>query len=79
MSVAIKLANTRIFETGVQDGQSSMDTKLYVYADDCATELAYNDDGGEGLFSRIEFTFDADATVYVVATGYSATTTGYYK
>ena len=69
---------TITFETGVQDGQDAMDTKLYLYADDCTTELAFNDDGGEGYFSLIEYTFDADATVYVVVTGYSASTTGFY-
>ncbi len=65
-------------ETMVQDDNPPMDTRLYLYADDCETELAYNDDGGEGLFSLIQYTFDAEATVYVVVTGYSDATTGLY-
>lgn len=70
---------TVTFETGVQADEPSMDTKLYLYADDCTTELAYNDDGGEGYFSLITYTFDADQTVYVVVTGYGASTTGFYS
>lgn len=66
------------FETGVQGENPSMDTKMYVYADDCVTELAYNDDGGEGFYSLILFTFAEDATVYVVVTGYNSSTTGFY-
>ncbi|MEZ4389420.1 MAG: hypothetical protein R3D98_17905 [Candidatus Krumholzibacteriia bacterium] len=69
---------TVTFETGLQGDNPSMDTKLYLYADDCTTELAYNDDGGEGYYSLITYTFDADATVYVVVTGYGASTTGLY-
>jgi hypothetical protein len=67
-----------VFETGVQGENPSMDTKLYLYADDCSTELAYNDDGGEGYFSLIEYDFEADGTFYVVVTGYSSSTTGLY-
>ncbi len=67
-----------VFETGVQADNPSMDTKLYVYADDCATELAYNDDGGEGYYSLIEFDAADDATIFVVVTGYGSTTTGLY-
>jgi len=66
------------FETMVQAGQDPMDTKLYLYADDCTTELAYNDDGGEGYFSLITYTFDTAGTYFVVVTGYSGTTTGFY-
>jgi len=54
------------------------DTKLYVYDTDCVTELEYNDDGGEGYYSLIEFTAPADGAYYVVVTGYGATTAGTY-
>jgi len=66
------------FETGVQGENPNMDTKMWLLADDCETELAYNDDGGESLFSLIDYTFEADATIYVKVTGYSETTTGFY-
>jgi hypothetical protein len=69
---------TITFETSVQGDNPSMDTKLFLYADDCTTELAFNDDGGEGLYSLIQYTFDADATVYVVVTGYSDASVGLY-
>ncbi|MBD3219663.1 hypothetical protein GF314_00350 [bacterium] len=46
------------FETMVQDDNPSMDTRLYLYADECETELAYDDDGGEGLFSLIQYIVD---------------------
>ena len=54
------------------------DTKMYLYADDCTTELAYNDDGGAGYYSLIDFELAADTTYYVVVTGYSNSYEGTY-
>ncbi len=55
------------------------DTKLYLYADDCETELAYNDDGGgQGYYSLIEYTIDPNTTYFVKVTGFSGTTQGSY-
>ena len=55
------------------------DTKLYLYAADCTTQLAYNDDGGgQGYYSLIDYTLEADTTYFVVVTGYGATTQGTY-
>lgn len=34
-------------------GQPTLDTYIELYADDCATQLAYDDDGGPGLYSLI--------------------------
>jgi hypothetical protein len=55
------------------------DTKMYLYADDCVTELAYNDDiGYPNYYSKIEYTLEPNTTYYVLVTGYSATTAGTY-
>ena len=64
-----------IFETHAGD---CGDTKMYLYADDCTTELAYDDDGGEGYYSKIEYTLAPNTTVYVLVTGYSSYTSGTY-
>jgi len=42
------------------------------------TELAYDDDGGEGFYSLIQFEFPADGTYFVTVTGYSSLTQGTY-
>jgi hypothetical protein len=54
------------------------DTKLYLYDVDGMTELAYNDDGGEGYYSKISFTFPADGTYFVQVIGYSTSYQGTY-
>lgn len=48
------------------------DTKLWVYADDCVTELAYNDDGGPGFYSLItlEAPYTGDYNILVESYGY---------
>ncbi|MCD6101650.1 MAG: choice-of-anchor J domain-containing protein, partial [Candidatus Cloacimonetes bacterium] len=57
----------------------TMDTKLYLLAAD-STQLAYNDDGGEGALSLISgYDLPADGTYYLKATGYSSYTTGFYN
>jgi hypothetical protein len=63
------------FETHPGDAN---DTKMYLYADDCVTELAYNDDGGVGYYSLIEYDLAPGTTYYVVVTGYSSSTQGTY-
>jgi hypothetical protein len=72
--VVVTADGTFLFET--QPGDAG-DTKLYVYADDCATELGFNDDGGEGLYSRLEIALTA-GTYYVMVQHYSATGLGAY-
>ena len=54
------------------------DTKMSVYDVDGVTELAYNDDGGEGYYSLITFVVPADGTYYVQVIGYGATYSGTY-
>ncbi len=57
----------------------TVDTKLELWASDGAEYIAYNDDGGEGLYSLISHTFDVDGTYYLKVYGYSSTSTGYYQ
>lgn len=64
-----------IFETLPGDVN---DTKMYLFADDCTTQLAYNDDGGQGYYSKIEYNLDANTTYYVQVVGYGSTTQGTY-
>lgn len=61
------------------DGTPTADTYLQLYADDCATVLAFDDDGGPGLFSLIS-NFNAPYTgnYYAHVRGFSTTTTGLY-
>jgi hypothetical protein len=67
-----------IFETHETPGQVTVDTKLYIFADDCITQLAFDDDGGAGLYSRIQYIFPADGVYYVQVIGYSGTSAGFY-
>jgi hypothetical protein len=54
-----------------------MDTCLHLYDVDGSTELAYNDDGGVGLASRIVWTPSAAGTYYVKVRPYSSNSTDY--
>lgn len=54
-----------------------MDTVLYLYDTDGSTQLAYNDDGGAGLASRIDWTPPAEGTYYIKAGPYSSNSTAY--
>ena len=51
------------------------DTRLWVYADDCVTELAYDDDGGPGFYSLLSFEapYSGDYNILVESYG------GYYE
>ena len=71
-AVEVQAGDCWIFET--HPGDAYGDTKLYIYADDCVTELAYDDDGGEGYYSMVQYDFDDAGTYYVVVTGYSGST-----
>jgi len=63
------------FETHAGDAG---DTKMWLYADDCLTELAYNDDGGEGFYSMFETALVGNTTYYLLVTHYSSSSTGSY-
>jgi hypothetical protein len=54
-----------------------MDTVLYIYDIDGSTLLAENDDGGEGLASRIAWTPPTTGTYYVEVEPFDSDNTGY--
>ena len=51
-----------IFET--HPGNAG-DTKLYLFDTLCSTQLAYDDDGGEGYYSLIQYTFEESGTYHL--------------
>lgn len=53
-----------------------MDTVLRLYGAD--STLLTDDDGGTGVYSRIEYVSEASRTVFAQVTGYDAETTGAY-
>ncbi|MBN2170450.1 MAG: hypothetical protein JW819_03900 [Candidatus Krumholzibacteriota bacterium] len=57
------------FETAPGEGQSGGDTQMHLYADDCVTEVAYDDDGGEGLYSMFQVNLTA-GTYFVYVNEY---------
>ncbi len=57
------------FSTYPGDGQVGGDTQMNLLADDCATVVAYNDDGGEGLYSMFQVDLAA-GTYFVVINEY---------
>ncbi|MCA9178748.1 MAG: tandem-95 repeat protein [Planctomycetales bacterium] len=67
---------TYVFETfeGTLD-----DTTLSLYANDGATRLAYDDDGGVGMMSRIQWQAPNDQPIYVMARAWSAYRTGVFQ
>lgn len=67
-----------ILGTQESAGNPTVDTYMELYADDCTTQLAYNDDGGPGLYSLIEFTATYTGTYNVLVRGYSDASTGFY-
>ncbi len=61
------------------DGGTNPDTYLELYADDCATVLAFNDDGGPGLFSLISaFVAPYTGNYYAHVRGFSTSSQGVY-
>jgi putative cell wall-binding protein len=67
---------TYVIETSRTYGTT--DTYLYLYDSDATTELASDDDGGDGWFSRIEWTAPADQTIYVRVEYFFSSGVGYY-
>jgi len=54
-----------VFAVAPGEGQSGGDMRLWIWADDCVTEIAFDDDDGEGLYPYHLQTFDTSGTVYV--------------
>lgn len=73
-AIAVDAGAIFAFETHAGDAG---DTKLYLYDVDGVTELAFNDDGGAGLYSLINFTF-GDAGIYFLKVMHYGTGTGTY-
>ncbi|GEM_PF-2249397 len=78
VSFSVSSGSTYTIETGEGTPSESMDTMLYLYDSDGTTQIDYDDDGGTGAYSLIEYTADVDKTVYACVTGYSTSTTGAY-
>lgn len=53
------------------------DTLMWLYASNGTTQLAYDDDGGDGLYSKFVYTFTAAGTYYVKVDGYSSNVGSY--
>jgi hypothetical protein len=59
-------------------GQPTVDTVIELFGDDCTTSLAYNDDGGPGLYSLIEFDASYTGTYNLKVRAFGGTQTGFY-
>jgi len=59
-------------------GGSIGDSRLWLYSDDCTTELAFDDDGGPGLFSLITFTATYSGYYYALVDEYGNNSEGNY-
>jgi hypothetical protein len=60
------------------ENTDTVDTYIELYADDCVTQLDYDDDGGPGLYSWIVFVAPYDGTYNLEVHGYGYSSTGYY-
>lgn len=65
-------------KTYVIETFGSYDTFLHLYGTDGSTQLASDDDSGEGYCSRIQWTCTTGGTYFVKARGYSSSSTGAY-
>jgi|GEM_PF-2235549 len=75
MSFEVLSGVTYYVSTGYGDG---MDTELYLYESDGTTELRYDDDDGEDLYSYLEIVADADETLFAQVISYDQGETGSY-
>lgn len=62
----------------VDGGTTVTDTYIELYDLGGTTRITYDDDGGAGVFSRIDWTCSVTGTYYVKVTGFSASETGPY-
>ena len=67
-----------IFETFLADGSPVTDTQLTLFADDCLTELAFDDDGGPSLLSRLVYDLEPNTTYYLMVNEYQNNLAGAY-
>jgi hypothetical protein len=65
--------------TAESAGQPTVDTYIELYSSDCATRLAFDDDGGPGLYSLIsEFVAPYTGTYHLLVRSYGDYYTGCY-
>ena len=60
-------------------GSSALNDPVLTLFDDSGQEVAFDDDGGPGLDSRLVFTPQSSGTYYIQAAGYDAAETGDYR
>lgn len=72
VSFAVAAGATYLLETTGGSPDEAMDTVLRLYDADGSTSLAYDDDGGAGVYSRIEYSADASKTVFARVTGFDS-------
>jgi hypothetical protein len=66
-------------ETAQDDALPTVDTVIELYRDDCTTFLTSDDDGGPGLYSRIDgYPAPYTGTYHLKIRGYSGTSSGSY-
>jgi len=53
------------FETFPGEGQEGGDTRMWLWDSDCVTQVGFNDDGSDGLYSLLEYEFTAGGTYYI--------------
>lgn len=64
--------------TDADGALGTVDTKITLYDTDGTTQLAFNDDGGPGLYSFITYDFTSSGTFYLKVEGFSSSSTGFY-
>ncbi len=73
------VAGQYVLETHPAPGEAAMDTVMMLYGpDQRTTRITWDDDGGEGLFSRVVATLSAGHTYYVRVFEYGNNGTGRY-
>ena len=53
------------FAVNPGEGQTGGDMRMWIWADDCVTQIAFDDDDGPGLYPYHVQTFDVTGTVYI--------------
>ena len=77
VSFSVSAGRTYAIETAEGSPVASMDTELWLYDSDGMTWLDGNDDHDGSLYSRIDYTADADETLYALVQGDDGSTGAY--
>ncbi len=79
-AIILEAGTTYLFEMkGVASGVGTVEDTVLALFDADGNEVAFNDDGGLDLESRIVFTPDSNGTYYLLASAYSADELGSYE